>query len=116
MVRETERHDVDKAFVMQRKLCLEQLDSKKRMELIAIIDKIAGVEEVSITEERILNIRYDAARVHIKRIEAVIEQCGCRVRQDWWNRCKLIFYRFTDSNAKANAVYHPGCCNKPPRK
>ncbi|MGR9116073.1 MAG: cation transporter [Gammaproteobacteria bacterium] len=117
MTVKTHRPGINEDFLMIRHLRLEGLDSRKTESITSVIDNIAGIDTVSIKEEKqILDLSYDASQVNIKQIEEIIKQNGCDIAQDWWSRLKEDWYRFTDENAQSNATHRPSCCNKPPRK
>ncbi len=79
------------------------------------IDELPGMDEVSIdSKTSVLHLAYDAGRLSIQGIEAILSSHGIALSDDWWTRLKKKQYRFTDQNVKDNAAYVPSCCNKPP--
>ncbi len=110
------RTGINEANLVHRHLRLVGLDSGKAELIVSTIDKIAGIDRVSINEDRcVLDVSYDAAYVNISQIEDIIEQYQCNISHDWWTQFKEGWYKFVDSNVKSNAAYHPSCCNKPPK-
>ena len=101
---------------MCRHLRLERLESGKAELIESTIDKIVGIDSVSINEDQHkLDVSYDASQVNINQIESIINQYGNGIGSDWWTKFKKSWYQFTDSNTMSNARHKPGCCNKPPR-
>lgn len=117
MTVKTHRPGINEDFLMIRHLRLERLDVGKAESITSAIDNIAGIDTVSIKEDKqILDLSYEASQVNIKHIEDIVRQNGCDIGQDRWSRLKEGWYRFTDENAHSNAAHRASCCNKLPRK
>jgi len=79
------------------------------------VDELFGMDEVSFDEKKnVLHLAYDASRISIQGIEAILSSHDIALSDDWWTRFKEKQYRFTDQNVKDNAAYVPSCCNKMP--
>lgn len=80
------------------------------------IDEIYGLDGVSFDQtSQVLNIAYDASRVSIEGIEAVLQKHGIEVAHDWWTHFKESYYRFVDQNVKDYARHAPWSCHQAPQ-
>jgi hypothetical protein len=109
------RPGVSKANGVVRHLKLEESRQPSLTAAVAEIDPLSGMYEVSLTDERtIIHLTYDATRVSIDDIEAILTRHNVEVGHGWWNHFKEGHHRYVDQNVKDNAAHVPTCCNKLP--
>jgi hypothetical protein len=109
------RQGVSQANRVIRKLKLDKPLEEDISAAVGEINELPGMDEVSVDEKSgVLRLAYDAGRLSIDGIEAVLSQHGVALSDDWWTRMKKNQYRFVDQNVKDNAAYVPSCCNKMP--
>jgi hypothetical protein len=109
------RQGVSKANRVVRKLKLDKPVGKDISAALGEIDELPGMDEVWVDEKTgVLRLAYDAGRLSIGSIEAVLSEHGIVLSDNWWNRLKVNQYRFVDQNVKDNAAHVPSCCNKIP--
>jgi len=82
------------------------------------INEIYGLDEISFDESSgVLKLAYDASRVNLDEIEAVLLKYSVDISHDWWTTFKEDYYKFVDQNIKDNAKHDPWSCHqKSPRK
>jgi copper chaperone CopZ len=82
-----------------------------------VVGEIPGVLNVATdVEKQWVIVRYNARQLNYQNIVETLEKTGFPPRDNWWNRFKGNWYRFSDENARANAKAPPSaCCNKPPQ-
>lgn len=106
------RPGVKEAHLMVRKLRLSPGDETCSRQALEEIDALLGMDEVRYDAQRNkLRLAYDASRLGIECIEAVLHEHGLALSRDWWNRLKLGHYRFVDQNTKDNAAKEPWSCH-----
>jgi hypothetical protein len=54
---------------------------------------------------------YDASRLCIDHIEAILARHAIEISHGWWTRFKEDHYRFVDQNIKDNASKEPWSCH-----
>jgi len=114
------RQGVSSANRVVRKLKLNTRPGQDVSEALREIDELPGMDEVSVDsktgneKKNVLHLAYDASRISIQGIEAILSSHDIALSDDWWTRFKEKQYRFTDQNVKDNAAYVPSCCNKMP--
>ena len=110
------RPGINDGYLVTRRLKIEGLSAQNKESLTNQIDRLMGVDGVSLFEDKnLLKVAYDGSKLGINELEEIIESQHCHLAQDWWSRWKLGWYRSTDKNIKDNAAYVPHCCNKPPK-
>lgn len=103
---------VNECCLVIRHLKLDNLDHEKAEAIGQAIDQITGVDMVSLNDDRsILNVAYDAGKVNIEDIEAVVRDHGADIAQGWWTRFKESWYRFSDNNVRENKERTPWSCH-----
>lgn len=109
---------VQEAFLVKRHLKLEALSAEQATTIAQAIGDLAGVDNVMLDRQSLhLDIAYDASKLNIDQVEAIIREHGGQLDHGWWTHFKEGWYRFTDQNIQDNARFEPSCCNKlPPRK
>ncbi|MEX2131569.1 MAG: cation transporter [Pseudohongiellaceae bacterium] len=111
--RKEHRLGVCEENLVTRHLKLKPADPQTVAELVAEIDQLFGMDEVSFDEQsHMLEFAYDATRLSIERIEEILSRHGVEINQGWWNRFKEDYYRFNDDNIKENANHEPWSCHK----
>lgn len=109
------RVGVHESCLVIRHLKLEGLDHDKAEAIGQEVDAIMGVDMVSLNEdEAILNVAYDASKLNIDTIEAIVHKHGADIGHGWATRFKEGWYRFTDQNIRDNFHHEPWSCHKPP--
>ncbi len=109
------RPGIHEGYLMSRCLKIEGAEEVERQHIIHAIDQLKGVDLVSFVKENSkLKVVYDGSMLSVDDIEQVVRENGCRFADDWWNRYKLGWYRYTDENVRSSAKHVPHCCNKPP--
>lgn len=109
------RPGVNEVNCVERSITIMGLDTDKAAQLIAEMDSLQGMDQVSIDEKcSELTVVYDATHCNINLIEDVINACGLRIADNWWSRMKGSYYQFVDQNVKDNAAHEPWSCHKPP--
>ncbi|MDX1301523.1 cation transporter [Photobacterium sp.] len=113
----TDKHrpGVNEVNCVERLIKIVGLTADNTAQLIAAIDSLQGMDQVSVDEKRSeLIVIYDASHCNINLIEDVINGCGLRIADNWWSRMKGSYYQFVDQNVKDNAAHEPWSCHKPP--
>ncbi len=99
---------VSEVSLVVRHLKLENPDSEHILAAMAEIKQMYGMDSVNFDETaQVLNLAYDASRVSIDGIEALLHRHGLEVSHDWWTRFKEGYYRFVDQNVKENKNHKP---------
>lgn len=109
------RLGVSEVNLVVRHLQLDNITETNKDLLLAEIDAIYGIDNVSFNDKAaVLNIAYDASRCNLDGIEEVIRQHGADVANDWWTHFKESYYKYVDQNVKDNAAHEPWSCHKTP--
>ena len=104
---------VNECCLVIRHLRLDNLDHEKAEAIGQEIDQIMGVDMVSLNDDRAtLNVAYDAGKVNIEDVEAIVRKHGADIAQGWWTRFKESWYRFSDDNVRANKEREPWSCHR----
>jgi hypothetical protein len=115
MSAKTHRQGVSEANRVVRNLKLEKSPEPNLAAAAAEIDKLYGMDEVTLAQEGTsIRLAYDASIVSIDDIEAILKKYSVEVGHGWWNHFKEDHYRFVDQNVKDNAEHVPTCCSKMP--
>lgn len=106
-------------YLVNRRLNIEGLDKALIDPLVAQLNLLAEVDEVSILMHReriVMNIDYDASvrSDPLEDINQALAEIGARIADDWWTRFKQRYYRVTDQNIYDNARHEPSRCSKTP--
>ncbi len=106
------RLGVREATLVKRKLRLEVGNAHNMQQAVADIDRLFGLDRVALNRRRrMLHLAYDASRLSIERIEAILAEHDIGIGQGWWNRTRANHYRFVDQNIKDNAATEPWNCH-----
>lgn len=109
------RVDVRENNLVVRNIRLSKVTDENRDALIAAIDHMFGLDEVSFNrKQRIIHLAYDGANLNLDGIENVIRKHGVDIQNDWWTHTKEGYYKFVDHNLNDNAEHVASCCNKAP--
>ena len=109
------RPGVKEIWLMVRRLRLEGPVSANHQLIVQEIDKLLGVDAVSIdTKENLLNVAYYASKRQLDEIEDIVRKYECDIADSWWTHVKEDYYKFVDKNVKDNANHEPWSCHKRP--
>lgn len=79
------------------------------------IDQQFGLDGVSFDpESRIITLAYDATRLGLEDIEAILATHQVEIGHGWWTHMKQSFYEYVDQNMKENAAQQPWSCHQNP--
>jgi len=110
------RPGVHAGYLLNRKICLLEINEENRRLILLEIDELLGIQEVSITgPKNVLRVAYDGTRVDINQIQQIVSSFNGSFAKGWWSGIKLDWYQYTDENVKANAKHVPHCCSKSPK-
>lgn len=91
----------------------------RRLQLAATLTEeqrqhLHGLDHVQLVhwDNSYLKISYD---VRHWQIIPLVKQLQLQLATSRWQRLKLKYYQFTETNLIEAAAIKPGCCNKPPR-
>lgn len=102
-------------FDVTRKISLAPAPTEKLQDAVRRLTSIEPIIDTHVDRHGQLRISYDASRVGIRDIEAMLDKAGIACTSGFWWRLKSAWYRFLDENAKSNARSGGGaCCNRPP--
>lgn len=106
------RLGVSESTLVKRHLKIESSGPEGIQEALAEIDQLYGMDSVSFDQERSrLDLAYNAVRLSIDDIAAILERHGIDIAPGWWNHFKEEHYRFVDQNVKDNAQKEPWSCH-----
>lgn len=106
---------VNEGSLMIRQLRLEGPVQNNHQLIVQEIDRLLGVDAVSINaSENLLNVAYDATKRQLDEIEEIVRKHECDIAHDWWTHFKEGYYKFVDQNVKDNAIHEPWSCHKRP--
>lgn len=109
------RVGVQEANLVVRHLKLENVNAENKLAMIAEIDQIFGLDNVSFDEKtQSINLAYDASRCNIESLEEIIKKHGADIAHDIWTHFKESYYQYVDQNVKDNAEHEPWRCHKTP--
>jgi len=109
------RVGVRKANLVVRNLRLSKVTEENCDALMAEIDQLFGIDEVSYDIGKgEIHLAYDAANLCLDAIEVVIRKHGADIHNDWWTHTKENYYQFVDQNVKDNAEHEPWSCHQTP--
>ncbi len=112
MSKNEHRLGVSEVNLVTRKLKLEPCDQDELRVAMDEIDGLYGLERVTYdTEKHKLSMAYDATRLCIDHIEAILAWHAIEISHGWWTRFKEDHYRFVDQNIKDNASKEPWSCH-----
>lgn len=112
MSQKERRLGVSESNLVTRTLKLQSGDADALRLAIAEIDELFGLERITCdTDKRRLSMAYDASRLCIDQIEAILARHAIEISNGWWNRFKKGHYRFVDQNVKDNASKEPWSCH-----
>lgn len=105
------------AFLQRRTLPLEGLPESAWDDLLEDLNHHPCVDHAERKSADRLQVAYDASHWSTDELLLFVAERGGRLKNSWWVRRKLAWYRFTDDNVRANAQHQPFCCSKiPPMK
>ncbi len=106
------RPGVSQASLVTRSLKVTSEASRYIAAAVTEIDALSGLDGVTYDpQHRKLHLAYDAKRLCIDDIEAVLARHGVDIGAGRWNRIKEDYYRFIDQNVKDNARQKPWSCH-----
>lgn len=106
------RPGVSEASLVTRKLKVMPGAAGQISAAVSEIDTLSGLDGVSYDPgHRKLHLAYDAKRLGIDDIEAILARHGVDISPGRWNRIKEDYYRFIDQNVKDNARQKPWSCH-----
>lgn len=94
------RPGVRAGFLVRRRL---QLQAPAITDFAALFDDLVGFNGAELQSGR-LTLEYDAGRLHLNQLLSRLEEHGVRVVDSAFNRFRLGWYRYLDSNIAANAA------------
>ncbi|WP_404362765.1 hypothetical protein [Marinobacter sp.] len=104
-------------FLLRRKLTIQGLGETQWHDFIDELNHHPCVDSAERKPNGDLWVTYDGTHWSIDQLLEMIDSLGGRLKDGWWIRRKLGWYRFTDDNVRANAKHEPFCCSKiPPMK
>lgn len=107
-----QRAIINECCFVTRRLKLVDLDPAKAESIRQAIDEIMGVDRVSLTHDSAtLNVAYDAGKVRLETLEAIIHRQGAAIASGWWTRFKESWYRFSDDNVRDQKEREPWSCH-----
>ncbi|QTF92864.1 cation transporter [Halomonas sp. BM-2019] len=110
------RLGVAETNLVNRNLKLEPSDTASLKAAIDEIDRLYGLDSVSLNEnKRMLYLAYDASRICLDCVEEILDKHAIEISHGWWTRFKENHYRFVDQNVKDNAKQEPWSCHQSPR-
>ncbi|WP_375753442.1 cation transporter [Vibrio sp. HN007] len=110
------RVSVNEVNLVSRNLRLSQINTEDQQAMVNEIDHLFGLDEVSFDEkEGAIHLAYDATRLSLEDIEAIIRKYGADIHDDWWSHTKESYYKFVDQNVMENAKHTPWSCHQAPR-
>lgn len=107
------RLGVPEANLVVRHLKLEEAEAvgSARIEF----DRMYGLDAVAFDEKtQLLNLAYDASRVRLDGVEAILAKHGIAVAPDWWIQFKQGYDRFVGENLADKAKHQPWSCHQAP--
>jgi len=108
-----DRIGLNDAFAVTRIIPTHEPTDKLNL-IVEVLQALPGLGEARVDGQGRLVVRYDASRLGFPQIEHVLDQAGVKRPGNLWWRVRAEWYRFTDSNARANAQVMPACCSRPP--
>ncbi|WKE66495.1 cation transporter [Gallaecimonas kandeliae] len=106
------RPGVRELNLVVRHLKLDAPDAQKVAQAMAEIDPLLGMDGVSFDDRaQVLSLAYDATRLDLDKLEALLKEHGLTVSHDWWTHLKESYYRFVDQNIKDNDQHDPWSCH-----
>lgn len=106
---------VSEGFVLRRRLPIDVGEGDLNAALGAL-GRLPGMVSVRVRNYDRLVLKYDASQIQIDQIVALLTCDNILIRQGYWQRLRLGWYRFVDQNSLANAqLTRSHCCNKPPK-
>lgn len=111
------RVGVNECCLVIRHLKLKRLEHDTAEVIGQKLEGIIGVDMVSFNEDSsVLNVAYDAGKVNIDDIEAIVREGGADIDDGWWTHLKEGWYRYTDENVRENFKREPWSCHQAPPK
>ncbi len=108
MSQKERRLGVSERNLVTRKLTLAPCEAEALRVAMGEIDALYGLERVTYdSDKRRLNLAYDASRLCIDHIEAILARHAVEIGHGWWTRVKEDHCRFVDQNIKDNANKEP---------
>lgn len=103
------------AFDVERKIPVAAHAVGPLQEAVRQLRAMEPVSDAQVDKQGRLRVAYDASRIGMSDIEALLHRSGVARATGFWPRLKLVWYRYLDENARANARAGGGaCCNRPP--
>lgn len=104
-------------FLLRRKLVVQGLNQGQWDDLIFELNHHPCVDFAEQKSPAHLSVTFDGTRWSTDQLLELVRGYGGCLKDSWWQRRKLAWYRVTDDNVRANAQHQPFCCSKiPPMK
>lgn len=98
--------------LVKRNLKLAGPVDENGTQIVAELEAIIGVDAAFInTQRRMLTVHYDASRLQLDEVSAVVIDNACQMSNGRWQRTKRGWYRYFDQNIKENANQEPWKCH-----
>jgi len=105
------------AFLLKRKLTVDGLSESEWEDFIQELNHHPCIDFAELGSGHQLKVTYDGTHWSTDELLDLIQAHGGELRNGWWPRRRLAWYRFTDDNVRSNASHEPFCCSKiPPMK
>lgn len=101
-------------FLLRRKLAVEGLTDAQWEDFIQELNNHPCVDFAEGKRGNLLITTFDGRHWSTDELIDLVGARGGRLKEGWWQRQRLAWYRFTDENVRANAKHVPSCCSKPP--
>ena len=103
------------AFDVERRIPLGAVAMGSLQEAVQQLRAMDPVSDAQVDKQGRLRVAYDASRIGMREIEALLDQAGIARAAGFWPRLRLAWYRYLDENARDNARSGSrACCNRPP--
>ncbi len=103
--------EVDPAFEKKVKLKIIVPDESISNQIIAHAENIPGVIDISFKTDMVI-LHYNNSTIGIDLLVKMLKMNKIILDDSLWNKIKLWFHDFVDTNAKSNAASVLGCCAK----
>ena len=112
---ETRARNEAGSFVVTRRVSLANPAEDVMQHVGEALESIDGVSSCRVDARRgRMEVTYDASRIGFAAIEQAVEGAGAPLARGGWARLKSAWFRYLDTNAKANAGGGAGaCCSNP---
>ena len=102
------RPGVNNEHLVLRRVRLDNVGLNNLPYAIEDIDHCDGVNSTLFyAEGNTLVLEYDASKISLRSIEAILSNYRILLHSDWWTQFKTSHYQFVDNNIKANSDLKP---------